>query len=56
MATLAFVTLGFVALWRWMPWADELVGDGHGARRAGADDPPGSHQGSVADPDREDEG
>jgi hypothetical protein len=33
-----------------------LVGDGHGARRAGADDPPGCHQGSVADPDREDEG
>ena len=32
-----------------------LVGDGHGARRAGADDPPGCHQGSVADPDREDE-
>ena len=33
-----------------------LVGDGHGARRAGADDPPGCHQGSVADPDRGDEG
>ena len=33
-----------------------LVGDGHGARRAGADDPPGSRQGSVVDPDREDEG
>ena len=33
-----------------------LVEDGHGARRAGADDPPGCHQGSVADPDREDEG
>ena len=32
------------------------VWDGHGARRAGADDPPGCHQGSVADPDREDEG
>ena len=32
-----------------------VVGDGHGARRAGADDPPGCHQGSVADPDREDE-
>ena len=31
------------------------MGDGHGARWAGADDPPGCHQGSVADPDREDE-
>ena len=30
-----------------------LVGDGHGARRAGADDPPGCHQGGVADLDRE---
>ena len=35
------------------------MGDGHGARRAGADDPPGCHQectqGNVADPEREDE-
>ena len=28
MATLAFVLLGFVALWRWMPWADDESDDG----------------------------
>ena len=33
----------------------QLVGDGHGAHRAGADDPPGCRHGSAADPDREDE-
>ena len=38
-----------------VPSRRTLVGDGHGARRAGADDPPGCHQGSVAVPDREDE-